>query len=451
MKSDPSSSLKRRVVGFMKSMLCRQHKGSRVFAVALSVLALLLVSVEPREARSEVLLPDLPQPVVTPVALQPHEGSDAASTPIALSTGDLVSVKFYGREDLSNSYRIDERGVLQIPTIGNFEAADHSAGAVQEAVRVQAEKIMQRPAFVTISVIERQPVFVTGHVAKPGSFTFTNGMAVIHAVALAGGTPNRDTANQFAAEALREAARLQVAKSELQATLVRQAELEAVLAGNDKLEIPAALIEAVGRQKAQTLISVAQGVFERGHILEVRNKSALEVSVQESETEIEAYRKELANISKQREVREAVLIKVKDMSERGLTTMQRLTDSQILLSALDRDAQAAIANIARAKQVLERSQRDLDNLSSERKLAAGKELSANLKEIWKLNAQIAGSGQVISHLTNLPADVFMQERDPELSYQILRRSTDGKLATIDAIETTTIHPGDVIRVKVMRR
>ncbi len=247
-------------------------------------------------------------------------------------------------------------------------------------------------------------------------------------------------------------ARLQVAKRELSGNFAWQAELEAVLAGNDKLEIPAALIEAVGRQKAQTLISVAQGVFERGHILEVRNKSALEVSVQESETEIDAYRKELANISKQREVREAVLIKVKDMSERGLTTMQRLTDSQILLSALDRDAQAAIANIARAKQVLERSQRDLDNLSSERKLAAGKELSAESQaRIWKLNAQIAGSGQVISHLTNLPADVFMQERDPELSYQILRRSTDGKLATIDAIETTTIHPGDVIRVKVMRR
>ena len=86
---------------------------------------------------------------------------------------------------------------------------------------------MHRPGIVTVDVIERRPVFVTGLVAKPGAYRFSAGMAVIQATALAGGTAAGANAASLPIEALREGSRMQASEEELRHLLAIQARLTA--------------------------------------------------------------------------------------------------------------------------------------------------------------------------------------------------------------------------------
>jgi polysaccharide export outer membrane protein len=114
-----------------------------------------------------------------------------------------------------------------------------------------------------------------------------------------------------------------------------------------------------------------------------RQRASLNEAIIQGKTEVAAYEKELSNIGEQRRLREIMLEKVKSLSERGLTTQQRLTDSQILLSSVDRDAQYAIANIARGRQSLDRATRDLAMLALERRVALDKELQTIDEQLAK--------------------------------------------------------------------
>src|SRR6516225_287141 len=57
-------------------------------------------------------------------------------------------------------------------------------------------KALGRKGFVTIVSIERPPIYVLGPVKSPGSYTYSPGMTVLHAVTLAGGFPREDDAQQ---------------------------------------------------------------------------------------------------------------------------------------------------------------------------------------------------------------------------------------------------------------
>jgi protein involved in polysaccharide export with SLBB domain len=53
-------------------------------------------------------------------------------------------------------------------------------------IRDAFERLTHRPGNISVDMVERRPVFVTGLVAN-GAYPFRPGVAVIHATALAGG------------------------------------------------------------------------------------------------------------------------------------------------------------------------------------------------------------------------------------------------------------------------
>ena len=214
-----------------------------------------------------------------------------------LETGDRLKISIYGREDLTAEYRVNDQGQIRIPTLGAFDAAKRMPSELEEAIRQGLERILQRPGNVAVDVIERQPIFVTGLVAKPGAYRFTSGMAVIHATVLAGGTASNG--DSLPTEALRERSKIRGARADMKHLIARRARLLTERDGKDEIAMPPELVKLAGNGAAEEVINVEKEALKRQREVRDRQRTALEASIKENKVELEAYEKELANIGEQ--------------------------------------------------------------------------------------------------------------------------------------------------------
>ena len=376
---------------------------------------------------------------------------------LVLDAGDRIKVKIFGREDISGEYRVNEDGQIKLPPIGAFEAANRTpaqleAAIVQglgESLRSNLVSITPRQELVSIEVIERRPVYVTGFILKPGAYPFAQDMVVLQALSLAGGLQSTGMLPQWLpAEALREATLARVAEAELGRLLARQARLNAQNEDRKNIEVPQALVDLAGADGAALLVEREQAILDRQRATLTKQVVSLEASLAESNTEIQAYRTELSSIDAQRKVRARSLATIKDLSTRGLTTQQRLTDLEFLMSSADRDAQTAIANIARSKQNLERNKRELVLLTIDKEAQVEKELQTIEEDVAKLKTRIKGSMQIVQHIGGVAARLLTQPQNASYRIEIVRRSRNGQTTTIRATELTPVLPGDVVRVEL---
>ena len=391
----------------------------------------------------------------TPVETNTVQPTEAESTPDSaapekdaypIEPGDRLKILVYDRSDLTAEYRVSDQGSIRIPTLGSFDAKNRSPGQVEQAIAAALERLVHRPGIVTIDVVERRPIFVTGLVAKPGAYRFSAGMAVIQATALAGGTASNANASGLPTEALREGSRAQASEEELKHLLAIQARLNAERTESSEIVTPPALVQLAGAERAADLIRDERENMIRAREIFERRKALLTSSIEEANTEIAAFKKEFAKIQEQRTIRETSVDSLEALSKKGLTTQQRLTDSQFLLASADRDAQTAIANIARSQQNLDKAEHDLAVLALVQKVTAAKELQNINDRIVRTRMSIEGAKKVVGHITGLPSEMLVQGREPQFRYEIIRKGSDGELHTTPATEMSKLQPGDVVRI-----
>ena len=364
-----------------------------------------------------------------------------------IEAGDRLKILVYDRVDLTAEYRVNDQGKIRIPTLGTFEAAKRSASQLEQSIAEMLESVLQRPGIVTVEIVERRPIFVTGRVAKPGAYRFTGGMAVIHATTLAGGTSAGASSILLPTEALRESALVRTGGEELKRLLAIQARLTAERDGSSEIKTPPLLIQLAGREGAADFIRDERENMIHQRDIQDRQLALLRRSIENGKTEVAAFQQELAKIHEQRTIRERTVETVDALSKKGLATQQRLTDSQFLLASADRDAQSAIANIARSQQNLEKAEHDLDGVPLERQLAIAKELQEVNKRIATTQLSIEGSKKVIAHITGIPSEL-LGEREPRFRYEIVRTGSDGELHATEANEMTNLQPGDIVRISL---
>lgn len=114
-----------------------------------------------------------------------------------LGTGDEIRLIVYGEEDLSGQYLVGSTGIVALPLIGNINAAGHTVGQFEAAVRAKLSAGYVKDPRVSAQVINYRPFYIIGEVAKPGSYPYVNGMIVLNAVALAGGYTYRADAGDI--------------------------------------------------------------------------------------------------------------------------------------------------------------------------------------------------------------------------------------------------------------
>ena len=109
-----------------------------------------------------------------------------------LGPGDLVSVRVFGRAELSGETRLDNNGRITLPFIKELPVACLTEAQLAAAITEKYKKYLRDPQVdVLIKEYRSQPVAVIGAVTQPGRFQLQRRVRLLELVTFAGGPSNR--------------------------------------------------------------------------------------------------------------------------------------------------------------------------------------------------------------------------------------------------------------------
>ena len=112
---------------------------------------------------------------------------------------DKLQMRVFGEPELSfDTVRVDQLGNLQVPLIGQIQAADRTVPDVtSEITRKLGARFIKDPK-VSLSVMEQAPRYVTveGEVEQPGVFEMKRDQTLLSALAMARSTTDVAKINQ---------------------------------------------------------------------------------------------------------------------------------------------------------------------------------------------------------------------------------------------------------------
>lgn len=130
------------------------------------------------------------------LALAMTEYRPASADEYRLSAGDKLRISVYGQKDLDHVSSVDLSGRLWFPTVGRIAAADLTLDDFHSQIsKILTANNAVRPEDINIEVVEFRPFYITGGVAKPGSYSFVPSLNVRQAIALAGGLARPSSEN----------------------------------------------------------------------------------------------------------------------------------------------------------------------------------------------------------------------------------------------------------------
>src|SRR5579883_1052889 len=219
-----------------------------------------------------VVLDAAPAAAAAQTAAPPEHGAVGGS---AFRTGDKLKIMFYQRVDfqedkwtktrtvpdsleqrteLSGEFLVQDDGTISLPLLGRMPAAGRTAQELQSALQSSFGATLGHDGFVTITLLERQPIYILGPVKNPGSYAYAPGMTVLHAVALAGGLDRSHLEPWQQLESVRETERSYTSVDHLIQSLARVAVLQAERDGTT-VQVPQSLIDIAGEAKARGAIN----------------------------------------------------------------------------------------------------------------------------------------------------------------------------------------------------
>ena len=230
---------------------------------------------------------------------------------LTLSIGDRVKAIFFERiqtaddtttssnvverVELTGEYTVQQDGNLFLPLLGPTHGAGKTIQQVLTMMEMAFKSTFDREAIISLVIIEREPIYVVGPVSRPGTFKYTPGMTILHAVALSGGFDGSSADVMQYLEAIRETERVQRGAERLKRLLARSTVLRAERLGQP-IETPASLVELAGMSGAEALL--ADVVNLRKLLADARKAQSvgLDTAISSAKRELESLQTRAAHI-----------------------------------------------------------------------------------------------------------------------------------------------------------
>jgi protein involved in polysaccharide export with SLBB domain len=104
-----------------------------------------------------------------------------------LGSGDKLRIIVFGEDDLGGEFQVDGSGFVQLPLLGQIQAAGLTSRQFESKVKAAFDAGYLRDARVNVEIANYRPFYIIGEVSKPGGYPYVSGMNLINAIALAGG------------------------------------------------------------------------------------------------------------------------------------------------------------------------------------------------------------------------------------------------------------------------
>jgi len=118
------------------------------------------------------------------------EPTVVVASPTVLGPEDVFDVQVYLEDSLSGEYRLDSNGDFTFPLLGSIPLAGKTPTEAAELLAAGLSDGFLRAPQVSVTVKEfnSRKISVIGQVYKPGRYGYHEGMTLVEAIALAGGT-----------------------------------------------------------------------------------------------------------------------------------------------------------------------------------------------------------------------------------------------------------------------
>jgi len=114
-----------------------------------------------------------------------------------LGSGDKISIKVFGEEELSAEFSLSDAGTISYPFLGEIKAQDMTIGELSRRITKElADGYIVNPS-VNIEVIGYREFYINGQVEKPGAYPYQPGLTLHKAVAMAGGYTERASGSKM--------------------------------------------------------------------------------------------------------------------------------------------------------------------------------------------------------------------------------------------------------------
>ena len=164
----------------------------------------------------------------------------------------LPGPSYYQHPELSGDYSIQSDWTISIPIIGTVIVAHRDAKDVEADLTKAFERIIGHSGFMSISVVERKPLYIIGPVKQQGSYKYEPGLTPLNLVALAGGVLRNQEERWGVVEAVREAGKEEAATDRLCLLLAQNAVLRAEL-HSAPIALPAQLVRTQGDATSRSI------------------------------------------------------------------------------------------------------------------------------------------------------------------------------------------------------
>lgn len=126
------------------------------------------------------------------LSVSPQERASAAIQDYQIGPHDLLEIEVFRVEDFKRKVRVNSRGNISLPLIGNVEAAGKTSQQLEVfiAEKLQENYLQEPHVSVFIEEYASQKVTLEGEVQKPGLYALNGRTTVLQAIAMAEGLTN---------------------------------------------------------------------------------------------------------------------------------------------------------------------------------------------------------------------------------------------------------------------
>lgn len=341
---------------------------------------------------------------------------------------------------VGGEYTVSEAGTISIPLLGPVSVGEMDEAALATSIAKQLKEkigLVDEPA-ATIEILKYPPIYVVGDVEKPGEYEFHTGITVLQAFAMGGGQSHSSDGLQSS-----DITKLVGDLKEFDDTIFRSTakieRLEAEMAGETVLHPlqesanTNPLAAAIYTQEEAIFSARANEVARQSKSLSgLRDLLSEEINVLQ-----EKVKSTDANIRSVQQQLDSTI----SLIERGAIVATRQAEVERVMRDYQNDRLDLTVAIMRARQSISQTTRDLEGLYDRRRTEVASALQVERATVEQLKLRRDTSQKLL--MKSLSS--FRQDEHPSLRFSIVR-STAGKSEEIDATETATMIPGDVLKV-----
>lgn len=378
-----------------------------------------------------------------------------------LNTGDRVSMKvvawdrieldFREYDALSGEYVIGPDGAVMFPMLGAVPAVGKGAAELADEISSSLQSrlgLVAKPS-TTISIVSYRPVYLLGAVEQPGFYSYSPGLTVQQALALAGGTSTLlDAQTDGLSAVIRSSGTLRSVSIQLARMRVTAARLRAEKAGESEIALPDDLVHPDGPSAIEAIVAHETTLLQSRRDAQRRALDAIEDSKKILETEITALDTKREGQLRQIALLEEQIANLQSLVESGLARSPTLAALQRQFIDLENRQLDTDTAVFRAQQSISELARDRISIEANRQLEVLRELQRAEAEVDQLDVRRDTNTQLLAGAEAMLASEGEVSPLVRLTYTITRETEAGR-TKIAADLGTRLQPADVLEVSIL--